>query len=46
MTLGIEPSPGLGALLKAVEMWWVDNAFNPRMQDCLIFAKQRMNTKR
>ena len=46
MTLGVESSPALGALLKAVEMWWVVNAFNPRMQDCLIFAKQRMNIKR
>ena len=46
MLVGMEASPAMGALLKAVEMWWVDNAFKPRMQDCLIFAKQRMNIKR
>jgi poly(A) polymerase len=39
VALGIQPGPGLGALLAEIEAWWIAEDFQPDRQACLARLK-------
>ncbi|WP_207456047.1 CCA tRNA nucleotidyltransferase [Azospirillum sp. SYSU D00513] len=40
LALGLKPGPGLGALLKRAEEWWIAEDFRPGREACLERARQ------
>ncbi len=44
LALGLPPGPRLGAILAAVEQWWLDQDFRPDHAACLARAKALIAT--
>jgi poly(A) polymerase len=42
LQLGITPGPHVGALLNAVEEWWIACDFHPRREECLTELKKHL----
>jgi poly(A) polymerase len=40
--LGVKPGPEVGALIGALEAWWIDQDFAPDRQACLEWARARL----
>ncbi len=39
LALGISAGPNVGAILKQVEAWWIDNDYKPARSECMTKAK-------
>ena len=43
LKLGLKPGPQVGALLEAVERWWIDTDFSADRAACLAELKRRVH---
>jgi poly(A) polymerase len=44
LTLGLKPGPKVGALIDAVERWWIDHDFAPDRAACLAELERQMRS--
>jgi poly(A) polymerase len=42
LPLGLEPGPQVGALIEALEAWWIEQDFAPDRQACLDWARAQL----